>query len=157
MELLSIKEEPPTTIPAALQSFAPAFGPQPSGCDLPRNAWVQLNRLRTGVGRLAANMKLMDQCGSDLCECRKCKPHTTSCMIAKIQTSLPHQWATQPCYCGIPYPIKVLTNTYSCSSIRKKKNAMGGMKSSKMREGRNASKKVGNHCTRLNTCNHLLF
>jgi len=46
----------------------PAFGPQPPGCDLPRNAWVQL---RTGVGRFAAIMKLMGLCGSDMCECGK--------------------------------------------------------------------------------------
>jgi len=31
------------------------------------------------------------------------------------------------------------------------------MKSSNMSEGRNASKKVGNHCAWLNTYNHLLF
>ena len=71
MELLSINVEPTTIIPAALQSFIPAFGPQPPGCYLPRNAWGQLNRLRTGVGRFGANMKLMGLCGSDLCECGK--------------------------------------------------------------------------------------
>jgi len=31
------------------------------------NAWVQLNRLRTGVGRFAANMKVIGLCFSDLC------------------------------------------------------------------------------------------
>jgi len=71
VELLSINEEPTTPIPAALQSFISAFGPQPPGCDLRRTAWVQLNRLRTGVGRFAANMKLMGLCGSDLCESGK--------------------------------------------------------------------------------------
>jgi len=71
VELLSINGEPITPIPAALQSFIPAFGPQPPGCDLPRNAWVQLSRQRTGVDRFAANMKLMGLCGSDLCECGK--------------------------------------------------------------------------------------
>jgi len=71
VELLSINGEPTTPILAALQSFIPAFGPQPPGCDLPRNAWVQLNRLRTGVGRFAANMELMGLCGLDLCECGK--------------------------------------------------------------------------------------
>jgi len=50
VELLSINGEPTTPIPAALQSFTPSFGPQPPGCDLPRNAWIQLIRLRTGVG-----------------------------------------------------------------------------------------------------------
>jgi len=59
VELLSINGEPTTPIPAALQSFIPAFGPQPPGCNLPRNACAQLNRLRTDVGQFAANMKLM--------------------------------------------------------------------------------------------------
>jgi len=71
VELLSINGEPTTPIPAALQSFTPSFGPQPPGCDLPRNAWIQLIRLRTGVGWFAASMKLMDFFGSDLCECGK--------------------------------------------------------------------------------------
>jgi len=48
----------------SLQLPNPSFGPQPPGCMLPRNAWVQLNCLRTGVGRFAANMKLMGLCGS---------------------------------------------------------------------------------------------
>jgi len=71
VELLSIHREPTTPIPAALQSFIPAFGPQPPGCDLPRNAWIQLNHLRTGVGRYAANMNLMGLCGSNFRECGK--------------------------------------------------------------------------------------
>ena len=44
VELLSIHGEPTTPVPAALQSLIPAFGPQPPGFELPRNAWVQLNR-----------------------------------------------------------------------------------------------------------------
>jgi len=72
VELLSINGEPTAEIPPALQSFIPDFhDPQPPGCDLPRDAWVQLNRLRTGVDRFTANMKLMDLCGSDVCECGK--------------------------------------------------------------------------------------
>jgi len=71
VKLLSIDGERTTPIPAATQSFIPVLGPQPPGCDLPRNAWVQLNRLRTGVGRYVANMKLMGLCDSDLCECGK--------------------------------------------------------------------------------------
>jgi len=71
VESLSTNEEPTTPIPPALQSLIPAYGPQPPSCDHPRNAWAELNRLRTGVGRFAANIKLMDLCGSDMCECGK--------------------------------------------------------------------------------------
>jgi len=71
VELLSINGEPTTPIPAALQSFILAFGPQLPGCDLPRNVRVQLNRLTTVVGRFGANMKSMGLCGSDLYECGK--------------------------------------------------------------------------------------
>jgi len=97
VELLSINGEPTTLIPPALQSFIPAFGPQPPSCDLPRKAWVQLTRLRTGVGRFAASMKLLGLCGSDLCECGK--GQTAQCTpplawLHQIQISVPHWW---PC------------------------------------------------------------
>jgi len=71
VELLSINREPTTPIHPALQTFIPAFDPQPPGYNLTRKVWVQLNRLRTGVGRFAAYMKLMGLCGSDLYECGK--------------------------------------------------------------------------------------
>ena len=48
-----------------------------------------------------------------------CTPHLV--WLHQMQTSVPHQWGGQPCHFGIPYPIKVLTNMYSCSCIRKKK------------------------------------
>ena len=105
VELLSINGELTTPIPAALQSFIPAFGPQPPGCDLPRNAWVQLNRLRTGVGRYAANMKLMGLCGSDLCECGKvqaahhilhdCTKFKPPCQISKVDNTALLEYLTQ--------------------------------------------------------------
>jgi len=71
VELLSTTGAITTPIPPALQSFIPASGLQPPGCDLPRNAWVRLNRLRTVVGRFAANMNTMGLCGTALCECGK--------------------------------------------------------------------------------------
>jgi len=98
VELLSINGEPTTPIPAALQSFIPAFGPQPPGCDFPGNAWVQLNCLRTGVGRFAANMKLMGLCGSDLCASGKVQTaHHILHDCTKIQTSVPQQRGGQLC------------------------------------------------------------
>ena len=49
VELLSTTGEPTTPTPPAPHSFIPAFGPQPPDCDLPRNAQVHLNRLRTDL------------------------------------------------------------------------------------------------------------
>jgi len=81
--------EPTTPIPPALQSFIPAFGSQPQGCDLPRNAWVQFNHPRTGVGWFAAcvaqicvNMARwrVETTNHILHECTKFKP---SCHIYK--------------------------------------------------------------------------
>jgi len=69
VQLLSTTGTPTTSNHPALQSFIPAFGPQPPGFDLPRNAQVQLKRLMTGFGRFVANMKTQGLCGSDLYEC----------------------------------------------------------------------------------------
>ena len=44
-----------------------------------------------------------------------CTPHLA--WLHQVQTSVPHRWGGQPCYFGIPYLIKVLTNMYSCSCI----------------------------------------
>ena len=98
-----------TPIPPAHQSFIPAFGPQPPGCDLPRNARVQLNRLRTGVARFAANMKLISLCGSDLCECGKvqtahhilhdCTKLKPPCHINEVDNPAILEYLTQSKFC----------------------------------------------------------
>jgi len=38
----------------------------PSGIALPRTAWVRLNHLRTGVGRLRSNLHKLDMAASGL-------------------------------------------------------------------------------------------
>ena len=39
-----------------LRAFVPETSARPVGMDLPRVAWVKLNRLRSGVGRFHAQM-----------------------------------------------------------------------------------------------------
>ena len=114
---LSINGEPTTPIASALQSFIPAFSPQPPGCELPRNAWVQLNCLRTGDGRFAANMKLMGLCGSDLCECGKvqtahhilhdCTKFKPPCHINEVDNPAILEYLTQSKFWPTCIPVHV--------------------------------------------------
>ena len=60
--------QPPAT-PATLQPFLPAWSTHPEGYQLPRRAWVQLNRLRSGVGRFAATMNSWGLQASAQCAC----------------------------------------------------------------------------------------
>ena len=52
-----------------LHGFVPDVGFPPPGVDLPRQAWVRLNRLRTGVGRFRSSMHKWGLAPSAACEC----------------------------------------------------------------------------------------
>ena len=52
-----------------LRAFVPKTGARPVGMGLPRAAWVKLNRLRTGVGRLHSSMHKWGLAPSPNCEC----------------------------------------------------------------------------------------
>jgi len=100
----------------AHQSFIPALGPQPAGCDLPErpgftsNAWDwcwPICRHQT-TGPVWIRFVLMWQ-GAD------CTPHLV--LLHQIQTSVPHRWGRHPSLSE--YLFKVLTNVYSCWCIRK--------------------------------------
>jgi len=47
-----------------------AFSTTLPGHHLPRRAWIQLNRLRTGVGCFASNMRRMGLANTNICKCR---------------------------------------------------------------------------------------
>ena len=52
-----------------LHDFIPNVRFPPAGIDLPRPAWVRLNRLRTGVGRFRSSMHKWGLASSASCEC----------------------------------------------------------------------------------------
>ena len=52
-----------------LRAFVPETGARPVGMGLPREAWVKLNRLRTGVGRFHSSMHKWGLAPSPNCEC----------------------------------------------------------------------------------------
>ena len=52
-----------------LRAFVPGTGARPVGMDLPRAAWVKLNRLRTGVGQFHSSMNKWGLAPSPNCEC----------------------------------------------------------------------------------------
>ena len=52
-----------------LRVFVPETGARPAGMGLPRAAWVELNRLRTGVGRFHSSMHKWGLAPSPNCEC----------------------------------------------------------------------------------------
>ncbi|KAJ8396816.1 hypothetical protein AAFF_G00014150 [Aldrovandia affinis] len=54
---------------ATLISVRHDVGPPPIGVDLPRLAWVRLNRLRTGVGRFCSSMHRWGLASCAACEC----------------------------------------------------------------------------------------
>ena len=52
-----------------LRAFVPETGARTVGMDLPRVAWIKLNRLRTGVGRFHSSMHKWGLAFLPNCEC----------------------------------------------------------------------------------------
>ena len=52
-----------------LRAFVPETSARPVGMDLPRAAWVRLNRLRTGIGQFHSSMHKWGLAPSPNCEC----------------------------------------------------------------------------------------
>ena len=57
------------TTSTSLKKFIPEPSAKPAGCDLPRKAWVNLNRIRTGVGRTKHFLHKIGADPSPNCEC----------------------------------------------------------------------------------------
>ena len=69
VENLASTEQRPLLVPDQLAPYITQWTTKPSGCTLPRNAWVQLNRLRSRVGRFGANMVKLGIGISSACLC----------------------------------------------------------------------------------------
>ena len=52
-----------------LRAFVPGTSSRPVGMDLPRVAWIKLNRLGTGIGRFHSSMHKWGLAPSPNCEC----------------------------------------------------------------------------------------
>ena len=58
-------------IPHKLQPHIQDWSNKPLGQGLPRKAWVQLNRLRTGIGKLGDSMVKWEFGDDNQCQCRE--------------------------------------------------------------------------------------
>ena len=78
-ESLGAVDPPP--VPAILQPYLSTWSAHPPGHQLPRRAWVQLNRLRSGVGRFAALMSAWGLSATDhcICGCPQSAQHVLTC------------------------------------------------------------------------------
>ena len=56
-------------VPDSLKPYISSFTTSPPGCHMPRKAWVQINRLRTGHGRFNANLHRIGLADNKNCVC----------------------------------------------------------------------------------------
>ena len=68
--------------------FVPRTGARPVGMGLPRATWVNLNRLRTGVGRFHSPMHKLGLILSPNCECGAAEQ-----IADHVLTACPIHWA----------------------------------------------------------------
>ena len=61
--------EEDNSVPTSLSDFISEWSSHPPGHDLPRHAWVQLNRLRSGAGKFAADLVRWGLRESGACRC----------------------------------------------------------------------------------------
>ena len=73
-----------------LRAFVPKTGVRPVEMDLPRAAWVKLNRLRTDVGRFHSSMHKWGLASSPNCECDASEKTAEHVLIACLIHRPPH-------------------------------------------------------------------
>ena len=73
-----------------LRAFVPGTGARPVGMGLPRAAWVNLNRLRTGVGRFHSSMHKWGLAPSPNCECVASEQTADHVLTACLIHRAPH-------------------------------------------------------------------
>ena len=73
-----------------LRVFMPRTGARPVGMGLPRAAWVNLNRLRTGVGRFHWSMHKWGLAPSPNCKCGACEQTADHVLTAYPINRAPH-------------------------------------------------------------------
>ena len=73
-----------------LRVFVPSTGTRPVGMDLPRAAWVELNRLQTGVGRFHSSMHKWGLGPSPNCECSASEQTADHMLTACLIHRAPH-------------------------------------------------------------------
>ena len=75
---------------SGLRAFVPGIGARPVGMGLPRAAWVELNRLRTGVGRFHSSMHKWGLAPSPNCECGTSEQTADHVLTACLIHRAPH-------------------------------------------------------------------
>jgi len=80
--------------PTRLRTLIPDTGTHPPGMTLPRRAWVRLNRLHTGVGRVRSCLYKWGTTSSAACEWRRITNHRPCCPpMSNPSTS---RWIARP-------------------------------------------------------------
>ena len=74
-----------------LRVFVPRTGARPVGMGLSREAWVKLNRLRTGVGRFHSSMHKWSLAPSPNCECGASEQTADHVLTACLIHRAPHE------------------------------------------------------------------
>jgi len=94
LENFTNQDYSPAPVSSSLKPYISSFTNFAPGCHMPRRAWVQFNRLRTGHGRLNADL------------CRMGLDDYKNCVCGNIQYA-----SHIPCHCTVMTLPRSITNT----------------------------------------------